>query len=126
VAGEVLGAKRAAGAAEPEAAWAVDLGLLEHFVGGLGPETGRWHVPFPFFFGTTYGLAVFGVMRLFETRAGGNLVAGLLAGHLPAALLLGAAAGREERGGLLPAGALLGALEWARPLGAEGGGEPSS
>ena len=94
-------------------------GLFAVFVGRMGPETGRAHVPLLLVFGAVYGLAVLGLMRLFGTRKGGHAVAGLLAGPLPAALLLGAAEGQEERGGLLLAGALLGLLigllEWVRP-----------
>jgi hypothetical protein len=81
----------------------------------------------PMLVGALYGLAVLGILRLFPVRGGGMLLAGLLAGPAPLALL---APGTEKNPGefaslLLVAmvfGVIIGALEWTRSRPIEPGG----
>lgn len=92
--------------------------LFVVFVGRMSGETTRAAVPLLGLVGAVYGLAVLGLIRLFGTRSFGYPVAGLLAGPLPAALMIGARAAEGDRAGVLLAGSLLGLfvglLEWAR------------
>lgn len=82
---------------------------------GEGDEGGRLGA---LILGALYGLSVLGLLRLFRTRSFGYLVAGMIAGPVPMALLLPAPLPEAERGGAWLVTALLGfcvgALEWAR------------
>lgn len=107
----------------------------------FGLLIGRLEMPNPILvvmaFGGLYALAVHGLMGLFGVRRWGWLVAGLLAGPIPFALLF--AHGRvtqDERGGGIAMGMLLGLLlglvRWAREarradgaLGGAGAGDPT-
>jgi|SRR6185436_5904151 len=66
--------------------------------------------------GWLYGLVVAGLMRLFPVPPGALPLVGLLAGPLPFAVLMPAAASADDRGvvwvGML-AGLVLGCVEWA-------------
>lgn len=69
--------------------------------------------------GAVYALAVHGLMSLFGVRRWGWVVAGILCGPLPAALLASASPDKaDERGGAilvaLILGILLGLVRWAR------------
>lgn len=70
-------------------------------------------------FGAVYALAVHGLMSLFGVRRWGWVVAGMLCGPLPAAILMPHNLERpEERGGAILAalllGIFLGLVRWAR------------
>lgn len=69
-------------------------------------------------FGALYGVAVLGLIRLLGARSWGHVVAGLLSGPVPAAVLSEASADAGERGGMALATALLGVMiglmEWQR------------
>ncbi len=67
--------------------------------------------------GALYGLAVLGLLRLFRVRGFGLVVAGMLAGPVPLALLMPVPENPADIGILWLAavlGALIGALEWMR------------
>lgn len=68
--------------------------------------------------GALYGLGVLGILRLFPVHRWGLAVAGILAGPVPAALLMGGGGTNDDRGGAILAtvvlGLLVGLLEWAR------------
>lgn len=93
-------------------------GLFSIFIGRMQPESGRAAVVVLGLAGALYGLAVLALIRLFHTRSFGLLAAGLLAGPLPIAFLIGPDASGEDRAGMLVLcallGLLIGALEWAR------------
>lgn len=69
--------------------------------------------------GALYGLAVLGLIRLLQPRRWGYLIAGLLAGPVPAAVLVMPMSEKsDDRAGLWVAAALLGLaiglMEWGR------------
>ena len=76
--------------------------------------------------GALYGLAVLGLLRLFRVRAFGLVVAGLLAGPVPLAVLTPVPENPQDLGVLWLAaavlGALIGTLDWMR-LGSSSGRE---
>jgi hypothetical protein len=102
--------------------------LFTIFVGRLEASSGRGAVVGLGIAGALYGLAVLALIRLFHTRSFGLLAAGLLAGPLPIAVLLGLETPSQDRAAMLvlcaPLGLLIGALEWAR-TGAGRGPDPS-
>jgi hypothetical protein len=66
--------------------------------------------------GGLYGVAVLGLMGLFRVERWAHLVTGVLAGPVPAALLVPASAGKEAAG-MIALGALFGLLLGALELG---------
>jgi len=79
--------------------------------------------------GGLYGIGVRGLMRLFRVAPFALPIAGLVAGPVPIALVMGASWSSDDRGGALVLGAVLGlvvgVLEWGRLRRAAGpGSEP--
>ena len=90
--------------------------LFVVFVVRTNPGTSRAVIPVLALIGGFYGLAVLGLLNLFGTRRWGYVVAGLLTGPLPAAILIGPKMSGDDRSGVLFAGLILAATA---PVGLE-------